>query len=448
MRSLLVLLLVGLGLSAQVVQESFARDPGPLDFIRGEGHEQAILQSLTGDALVGLDAQGRVVPRLAIRWEERGGWVRFHLRKEARFEDGTTVGPEDALWTLHAIQADPKASPTKRAILEGVKARIQAGFLELNAGRPSQRLLCELARIPIAKKGRGSLGSGPFRLRMQEGEWHLAAHPHFLEPRIQGLRFRLVADEQAVLQNLQKGWLSIGVPPPRRGLKLPESHRELRQPFNAQLIAWSRVGDLPLRCLERWRAEAFPEELFGRQASASRGLWPESLGFRVRKMAPRVGAETRGQRWEILYTAGDAVAEKALLALRERGRQEGAMLEPRPVEAALLFERLQKGDFQVACAVNIFDPHPWSVLDLLAPQGAMNFSGWKHPSLAKLLPRLVDSRSPAWEELQDLWAGSPASLPILDFSGVVWVDKRLVVSPSPLGLYLTTPGAAGWSWQR
>jgi len=27
-----------------------------------------------------------------------------------------------------------------------------------------------------------------------------------------------------------------------------------------------------------------------------------------------------------------------------------------------------------------------------------------------------------------------------------YIDKRLKVEPSPLGLYLTTPGPAGWSW--
>jgi len=447
MRLLLAFALVGLSLSAQVVQESFARDPGPLDFIHGEGHEQAILQSLTGDSLVGLDAQGRVLPRLAERWEAKGSCLRFHLRKDVRFEDGTSLGPEDALWTLQTIQSDPKASPTKRGILDGVKVRIREGLLELCSDRPIQRLLCELIRIPIAKKAHGDRGSGPFWLRMKEGEWHLTAHPHFLQPKISGLRFRLVADEQAILQNLQKGWLSIGVPPPRRGLRVPQSYQELRQPFHAQLIAWSRIGAAPLRCLERWRGAAFPLELFGSQASPSRGLWPESLGFPVRKIAAGKDPDPRGQRWEILYTAGDAMAEKALLAMRELAKREGVLLEPRPVEAAILFERLLKGEFQLACALNIFDPHPWSVLDLMASHGAMNFTGWSHPRLAKLLPRLSEAKEPSWIELQDLWAENPGSLPILDLNGVVWVDKRLAVTPSPLGLYLTTPGAAGWSWK-
>ena len=52
----------------------------------------------------------------------------------------------------------------------------------------------------------------------------------------------------------------------------------------------------------------------------------------------------------------------------------------------------------------------------------------------------------AWKELQSLWAGSAAALPLLDYRAVVWVDRRLHVEPSPLGLYLTTPGPSGWGW--
>ena len=117
-------------LSAQVVQESFARDPGPLDFIRGEGFEQAILQALTGDSLVGMDAQGRLVPRLADRWVLRGRSLRLHLRKDACFEDGTPVRIEDALWTIRTLQSDPGASPTKRSLLAGLRARILGDALD------------------------------------------------------------------------------------------------------------------------------------------------------------------------------------------------------------------------------------------------------------------------------------------------------------------------------
>lgn len=202
-----------------------------------------------------------------------------------------------------------------------------------------------------------------------------------------------------------------------------------------------------MRGLARWRGEATPEGFFGGQARPSRGLWPESLGFPPRSMTAAPENRAATSRWEILYTAGDLTAEKFLLALRERAKRDGVSLEPRAVEAAVLYERLSKGDFQLACAVNVFEPHPWAVLDLLAPQGVVNFARWSHPRLPNLLPRLVNAKVRAWGELEALWAENPTSLPLLDFMGTVWVDKRLEVTPSALGLYLSTPGAAGWRWR-
>lgn len=446
MRHFLALVLGCLTLSAQVVQESFSRDPGPLDFIRGEGFEQAILQSLTGDSLVGQDAQGKIVPRLAERWEAKAGRLRLWLRKDARFQDGSPVRAADVLWTVQSIQNDPKASPTKKAALDGVRAWVADDGVELESNLPQERLLCNLALVAVARENHADQGSGPFILRLERGEWSLTARQHFLRPRIPGLRFRLIGDDQARLQNLQKGWLSIGVPPARRGLKAPASHRELLQPMHAQLLVWSRVGVAPLQCLERWRGEAIPGDLFGGMAQASRGLLPESLGFQPQRITAKALPPPRGTRWEILYTAGDDMVEKLLLLLRERAKGEGLALEPRPLEAAVLFDRLTRGDFQLACAPNVFEPHPWSVLDLLEPTGGMNFTGWRHPGLGALLPRLTQMRAPVWNELQALWAENPACLPLVDYQTKVWVDRRLNVAPSHLGLYRSTPGAAGWTW--
>jgi ABC-type transport system substrate-binding protein len=76
-------------LSAQIVEESLAQDPGPLDFIQGDSYEQWILQSLARDTLVGIAADGRLVPRLADHWKARkDGTVLFFLRSDARYLDG------------------------------------------------------------------------------------------------------------------------------------------------------------------------------------------------------------------------------------------------------------------------------------------------------------------------------------------------------------------------
>lgn len=446
MRTLVLALFLAWPLSAQVVEESFFRDPGPLDFIHGEGVEQAILQSLTGDALVGLDVQGRAVPRLCLRWEFRGAVLALKLRNDVHFQDGSPVTFQDVEWTFRELQRDPAASPTKRAIVDGVSLTEAQGWVQLRSPKSPQRLLLEMARIPIVRKGRMDVGSGPFRLTRQGSDWRLSAGEHFLRPAIQGLHFRLVSDDQAMLQNLQKGWLTLGVPPARPGLVPPATHQRVVQPTHGQLVVWSKDGTAPLQALEQWRSEAFPTDFFGDKAKPSRGLWPESLGFKPQRIHAPAPSSPKGRHWDLLYPAGDELVQKALLALRARALKDGVQLEPRPIEPALLYERLQKGQFQLACAVVLFDPHPWAVLEYLEPKGPMNFTEWAHPRLAGILPRLRTPGDASWDELERLWGEAPAALPILDLQSVVWIDKRLQVAPSPLGLYLATPGAAGWRW--
>jgi len=427
------------------VEESFQRDPGPLDFILGEVHEQNILQSLAGDALVGLDTAGRPVPRLAAGWTARERTLRFRLRPGATFADGSAVHAEDVVWTFQSIQNDPKASPTKRAILEGVAVSGTGASVAVTSAKPAERLLRELGRIPVARKEHPAMGSGPFACERRGGEWVLKARPHFLQPRIAGLRFRMMPEEHGVLEALRKGWLHIGVPPARKDLEPPPGYRELRQPTHAQILVWSRAPGA-LAWVEAWREDAFPGGFLGTKGAPSLGLWPEGLGHGLMRIASPKGPKPR--RLELQYAAGDDYVQKLLMALRARASKDGVELDLRPVEAALLFQHLTEGRFELACAVALYDPHPWSVLELLEPKGPMNFSGWTHPRLADLLGRLRSAEAPQWRELQQAWAEAPGALPLVDFTSVVWVDARLEVAPSPLGLYLTTPGAAGWRWTR
>ncbi len=437
-------------LQAQVVEESFSRDPGPLDFIQGDSYEQWVLQSLAGDALVGLNADGQLVPRLAASWKSpKDDTLLFTLRGDARFPDGSLVRAEDVIWTLHELQTNPKASPTKRAMLEGAEVGMENGRPWIRSPQPQGRLLMELARIPIAQANHPERGSGPFAYRKDPGAWVFTRRDHFLKPRIDGIRFRLLPDPAGVMAALQKGWLTIGAPTPRRQTEVPPTHRLVTQPMQAQLVVWSHLGVGPLQLLERWRRDAFPPQLLGLHARPSRGLWPETLGFEVQTIQAQSPPPKGPGAMPLLYTAGDESLEKLLLALKARAAKDGFDLQLQPLELGLLQERLQKGDFRLACSVVVFDPHPWSVLEYLEPKGPMNFTGWKHPRLAQLISRIqLPGDRIAWRDLQDAWAEAPAALPLLDYQSVIWVDKRLSVEPSPMGLYLTTPGAAGWRWSK
>lgn len=447
-RMMLSFLLIGFALGAQVVQEAFRENPGPLDFIRGEGHEQAILQALTGDALVGLNPQGQPVPRLAMAWVAiPEGW-RFRLREGCTFADGSPVGVQDVLWTFREILAKQEAGRTKRAILEGLAFKASGAELEVTGARNSYRILMELARIPIARQGNPAMGSGPFVLAQRGAVWQLKARPtHFLAPKVAGFHFRLIQEDQGVLQQVRKGWLSLAVPPARGKLQPPAGYSVLQQPTHAQMLMWSQLGTGSLRWIERWRVEAFPSGFLGTHVSPSRGLWPESLGFPSFKLAAGPLPELRGQRWELIYGAGDELGQRALQALRERAKADGLDLVLRPLEPAVLMERISTGKFQLACAFQLFDPHPWAVLEYLEPEGPLNFTRWSHPQVKALCQKLGrPGEDRRWAQLEAIWSESAAAMPLLDFHSLVWVDARLKVEPSPLGLYLTTPGPAGWRW--
>ena len=433
--------------TAQMVEEALSANPGPLDFIRGEGYEQWIFQSLAGDALVGISPTGRLVPRLAHSWSTApDGTLHFRLRGDARFADGQPVSAEDVVWTFQELQRNPSASPTKRAVLQGAGVGLQGGQPWIRSPKPPGRLLLELARLPIARAGQPQVGSGPFAFSTEPGAWVFRRREHFLAPQVEGIRFRLLPDAGAVTTALRKGWLSLGAPVPGRPQEPPPTHRLLRQAMHAQFVVWSRSGDGPLRLLETWRRDAFPPGLLGANARPSRGLWPETLGFPVQGIPPRVPLPEVPRVLHLAFTAGEPLLEKLLLALRERARRDGYDLRLAPQEQGLLVARLTQGDFDMAGSMVVFEPHPWAVLEFMEPGGPMNFTGWSHPALATLVPRLRHPDDPAWRDLQNLWAQHLGALPLLDFQSVLWVDRHLEVTPSPLGLYLSTPGAAGWRW--
>ena len=450
-----LLILFGLALaqasaqSPRWVEEAFLADPGPLDLVKGEGEEQFIAQSLCGDALVGLDAAGKPVPRLAASWKAVKGGLDLTLRGDARFADGSAVREADVAWTFNAIASDPQASPTKRAALGDLKVSGEGLHVSLRGSRSAARLLMALWRVPIAKADHAELGSGPFACARNGSAWTFTARPeHFLHPAIAGLHFRLLPDESGRLVALQKGWLSLGVPPARPGLVPPSGMVEIVQPTLAQEILWvgPGTGAGVLRAFARWRADAFPAALLGRAYAPAKGLWPAGLGFPAMEPAP--GPEPCPKELELTYTASDGMTERLLQALAVRAAKDGVAIKLRPMEAGLFIDALMKGRVPLGVVTNVFDPGAWSVLGYLETGGDLNFSGWCDPAAAPLLAQLDDPKSSAWMALQKVWAKHPAALPLLELRSVLWVDRRLEVKPSPLGIYLATPGAAGWRWRE
>jgi peptide/nickel transport system substrate-binding protein len=161
------------------------------------------------ESLVALDRDLRLVPALAASWTNPDAttWS-FRLRPGVRFHDGSLLTAEDVVYSIMRLKGDE--SLTVRAqISEVMDATVENGAVVVRTGRPSARLLNDLAQVLIVRAGstHESLeahpnGTGPYafeswtprqrlRLRRHEGSWG----PRPLHPRVEVQMG--VTDEQA-----------------------------------------------------------------------------------------------------------------------------------------------------------------------------------------------------------------------------------------------------------
>lgn len=112
---------------------------------------------LVFETLVGIDAEGRVNPRLAVAWQSDLSFRRwqFYLRPGVRFQDGTGMTASAVLRTLTGPHSD-------------WTMHVDGDSLVIESETPQPDLLAEMAllRNAVARRGAGGewLGTGPFRI--------------------------------------------------------------------------------------------------------------------------------------------------------------------------------------------------------------------------------------------------------------------------------------------
>lgn len=205
-----------------------------------EGFEQV---ANVYEPLVGLDRELRVVPALAVSWHnpDPTTWV-FRLRKGVRFHDGSMLGAEDVVHSLTRLQADESLA-ARSQITEVASVSADGDAVVLRTGRPSARLLSDLAQVLVVRAGvtRESLdarpnGTGPYaveswapgrRLRLRRHEAYWGPRPRFGSVEVQA-----GTDEHAT-PTIQAGRLSIvraTYPSAERAATQDPRYRIVRQP--------------------------------------------------------------------------------------------------------------------------------------------------------------------------------------------------------------------------
>jgi len=170
--------------------------------------------------LVGYDTKGRIVSRLAERWEAPDAKTTiFHLRTGVTFHDGTALTPQDVKFSLERI-LDPKTGATLRTNLAGVTVSVSGNSaVKLETAEPNATLLSVLA-LPeasiVSKKWIESgpnvkvqaNGTGPFVLKAYEPSVRalLEKNPNYFikgQPHLNAVEFRMIKSDDARVNALR-----------------------------------------------------------------------------------------------------------------------------------------------------------------------------------------------------------------------------------------------------
>lgn len=308
------------------------------------------------EGLLGLDANGQIVPRLAESWHTADYriWT-FKLRNNVQFHRSPLFGAagvravtaDDVVWSytafcapgsyasfvlLDSVKGCADYNAGKAQSVAGVRA-LDAATVQLELVRPESFFLNRISSPWIAvfpKEGKTDAfkdrwgldivaGTGPFRLvSRSDTEIMLERNPDYWDkarvPTVSGLLFRVIKNPQARLAELEKGTVDIMPLPSELYSAVLKGNNELRgelsdrfvldvyRTFNHHLIGFNRerVPNIHLRRAIAYainRAEIVRTLLFGFADVISGPVPPAMRGYA--QIPDALGFESARARQEL-----------------------------------------------------------------------------------------------------------------------------------------------------
>jgi peptide/nickel transport system substrate-binding protein len=159
----------GAGAGGRPLRLVFHSDPQGLDpHLHDEVATHWVLDNIY-DSLVAFDADMRVRPALAVRWENPDDLTwRFELRPGVLFQDGRPLGAEDVVASLRRAREHPRSKMSGYLVeVQAVRA-LTPLTVEIRTRRPYPILLNKLTFIAVVPRDAPArisrpLGTGPYR---------------------------------------------------------------------------------------------------------------------------------------------------------------------------------------------------------------------------------------------------------------------------------------------
>ena len=189
------------------------------------GANDMLLNYQVYDSLVGIDADGNYVPKLAESWEmaEDGMSFTFHLRKDATFQNGNPVTADDVAWSINSAIEGKKVS-TYTYGMDHVEV-VDDNTAKLVMSEPYPEVIGELALTFFGIMDKSAVenldptawtledvtgaGSGPYILTDVESGSHmtLKAYDGYWggSPEIETVTMQIITDESTAAVSLETG---------------------------------------------------------------------------------------------------------------------------------------------------------------------------------------------------------------------------------------------------
>ena len=450
--SLTVLLYEGLDTLDPTIDQQFVTD---------------LVLSNVYEPLVGFDANLQLQPLLASSWENpRPDVWRFHLRRDARFHDGTPLTAARVKEAFEAARDPAKATSSFMRHLQALEA-VDDQTIDIRTAGP-KAILAHLTFLYVAKPNAAAefpplVGTGPYRVR----EWRRGESVTVerwdgyrgAPPAANGATFLAVPDPNSRLARLGDGSADIAHDVTPAPGTLPPQVRLVHCPGQSVYYLGFSLRKGPGHPFSDWRVrKAFHlaidreaivrDALEGRGAVASQPVAPLVFGYNPKLVPPERDLE-RARR--LLTSAGhgsgldvrlDVFRRRESVARRIRDDLAalGVRVVVNPLDNAVLYDRAARGqsDFHlVGWDCTSGEASEFYEVLLHTPSGRDgqgNFGGYSNPVIDEIAETNVAVLAPSERQalLQRAAAIVMDELPILPLyteDDVYGVREHVVLRP-------------------
>jgi peptide/nickel transport system substrate-binding protein len=443
-------------------------------------------------------------PGLAHRWERIDSLTwRFHLRPDARWQDGRPVTASDVVFSFDAFSDSTLDAPARSFLAGRTRATADdSTTVRLAFTEPSPEQLYDATyhvrvfprhiwdSIPRARWAADTalahlVGSGPYHIEnWQRGRFlTLIADSNRAGaddvPAIRRAVWRFVPDPDAALNLILSHEAdlmeTVGAPARAQRVARDTSFRLVTYPAAVHGFLAFRVADaagrphpvLGQRELRRALTEAvdrpsIARAVFGEATKVPPGpmsqllwIWDDDVAVirfdstHAREMVAQVKARRPLNRIDILVPSTSSTRRQIALVIQEAWRKAGVIATVTAVEFPVFQERLAKGRFDTYIGAYLDEPTPRGLTAqwTRAGWGALNYGRYANPAFDSLLSAAsrqgdVGTARRLWREALDTINADAPAIFLYSLANVAAVHRRL--QDVELDPYSWASGLPGW----